>query len=68
MVNQMTEVLECIYERGVFKPIGKVVELKEGERVKVTIEKKIEFEPIRLKKCITIDKIMKIRNELWTSS
>ncbi len=63
----MVEVLECVYERGVFKPLGKVVELKEGERVKVRIEKKIDFEPIKLRKRITIERIMKIRNELWTS-
>ncbi len=68
MVNKMTEVFECIYEGGVFKPLGKVIEVKEGERVKVRIEKKIDFEPIKFKKRITIDKIMKIRNELWTSS
>ncbi|MFZ2197679.1 MAG: antitoxin family protein, partial [Thermodesulfovibrionales bacterium] len=61
----MTEVFECIYEGGVFKPLVKVIEVKEGERVKVRIEKKIDFEPIKLKKRITIDKIMKIRNELW---
>ncbi|CAG0989634.1 hypothetical protein FLAV_02229 [Flavobacteriales bacterium] len=68
MVNKMTEVFECIYEGGVFKPLGKVIEVKEGERVKVRIEKKIDCEPIKFKKRITIDKIMKIRNELWTSS
>ncbi|OGM11059.1 hypothetical protein A2Z22_03655 [Candidatus Woesebacteria bacterium RBG_16_34_12] len=64
----MTEVLDCVYKDGVFKPLGKVVEVKEGERVKVRIEKKIDFEPIKLKKRITIEKIMKIRNELWTYS
>ena len=64
----MTEVLDCVYEGGVFRPLGKVVEIKEGERVKVRIEKKIDFEPIKLKKSITIEKIMKIRNELWTYS
>lgn len=63
----MPEVVECIYESGVFKPLGKVIELKEGEKVKIRIEKKIEFEPIRLKKSITIERILKIRNELWTS-
>jgi predicted DNA-binding antitoxin AbrB/MazE fold protein len=63
----MPEVVECIYESGVLKPLGKVIELKEGEKVKVRIEKKIEFEPIRLKKSITIERILKIRNELWTS-
>jgi predicted DNA-binding antitoxin AbrB/MazE fold protein len=51
----MTEVLECVYESGVFKPIGKVVELREGERVKIIIEKKIDFELIKLKKPVTIE-------------
>lgn len=46
----MTEILECVYEIGVIKPIGKVVELKKGEGVKVMIDKKIDFEPIKLKK------------------
>jgi len=64
----MTEVIECVYTGGVFKPLGKVVEVKEGETVKVRIEKKIDFEPIKLKNRITIEKIMKTRNELWTSS
>jgi predicted DNA-binding antitoxin AbrB/MazE fold protein len=64
----MTEVLECVYESGVFKPIGKVVELREGERVKIIIEKKIDFEPIKLKKPVTIETIRKIRDEIWTSS
>jgi len=64
----MTEILECAYERGVFKPIGKVVELKERDRVKVMIEKKIYFEPIKLKKPVKIGKIREIRTELWTSS
>ena len=64
----MTEVLECVYEGGVFKPIGKVVELREGERVKIMIEKKIDFEPIKLKKPVKIEKIREIRTEFWTSS
>ena len=61
----MTELLECVYEDGEFKPLGELVELKEGERVRV--EKKIDFELIKLKKRITIEKIMNIRNELWKS-
>lgn len=67
-VKLMSEVLECVYEKGVFKPLGKVIEIREGEKVKVRIEKKIEFEPIKLKKRVTIERIMEIRNELWTSS
>ncbi len=64
----MSEVLECIYENGVFRPLGKVIEIREGEKVKVKIEKKIEFKPIKLKKRVTIERIMKIRNDLWTFS
>ena len=37
----MSKVIEVIYENGVFKPLEKV-DLKEGERVKVIIEKSVE--------------------------
>ena len=62
----MPKVIEVIYEDGVFKPLEKV-DLKEGEKVKIRIEKKIDFEPIRLKKKVSIEKIKEIRSELWTS-
>ena len=63
----MSEVIECVYESGVFKPLGKVAELVDGERVKIRIERKLDFEPIKLKKRITIERVMEARNELWTS-
>ena len=34
----MTKVIEAIYEKGVFKPLQKV-DLKEGEKVRLRIEK-----------------------------
>jgi predicted DNA-binding antitoxin AbrB/MazE fold protein len=45
----MVKAIECIYEDNVLKPVGKVP-LKEGERIRVTIEKRLTFEPIQLKK------------------
>jgi predicted DNA-binding antitoxin AbrB/MazE fold protein len=52
----MGKAIECIYENNVLKPVGKVP-LKEGERIRVTIEKKLTFEPIRLKKKPSQDQI-----------
>ncbi len=34
----MPKIIEAIYENGVFKPLQKV-DLKEGERVKIKVEK-----------------------------
>ncbi len=34
----MPKIIEAIYENGVFKPLEKV-DLKEGERVKIRVEK-----------------------------
>ena len=63
----MVKAIECIYEDNVLKPVGKI-QLREGERIRVTIEKKLSFEPIRLKKKITSDRIGTLRDESWTSS
>jgi predicted DNA-binding antitoxin AbrB/MazE fold protein len=63
----MGKAIECIYENNVLKPVGKVP-LKEGERILVTIEKKLTFEPIRLKKKPSQDQIHAVRDEAWTSS
>ena len=38
IINHMPKVIEAVYEDGVFKPLQKV-ELKEGEKVKLRIEK-----------------------------
>jgi predicted DNA-binding antitoxin AbrB/MazE fold protein len=63
----MGKAIECIYENHVLKPLGKVT-LKEGERIRVTIEKKLAFEPIRLKKKPSQDQIHAVQDEAWTSS
>jgi len=36
----MTKVIEVIYENGIFKPLEKV-DLKDGERVKIKIERSL---------------------------
>jgi len=38
--NNMEKIIEAVYEKGVFKPLGKV-DLKEGERVTIKIEKSL---------------------------
>jgi len=63
----MVRAIECIYEDNVLKPVGKI-QLKEGERIRVTIEKKLSFEPIRLKKKVTSDRISALKDESWNSS
>jgi predicted DNA-binding antitoxin AbrB/MazE fold protein len=63
----MVKAIECIYEDNVLKPVGKI-QLREGERIRVTIEKKLSFEPIRLKKKLTSERIGALRDESWTSS
>jgi predicted DNA-binding antitoxin AbrB/MazE fold protein len=63
----MSKAIECIYEDNVLKPIGSVP-LKDGERIRVTIEKKLTFEPIRLKKKPSLADIGNLRDESWTSS
>lgn len=63
----MSRAIECIYENNVLKPVGKI-HLKEGERIRVTIEKKLSFEPIRLKKKVSSDRISALKDESWISS
>ena len=63
----MSKAIECIYEDNVLKPVGSVP-LKDGERIRVTIEKKLTFEPIRLKKKPSLADISNLRDESWTSS
>jgi predicted DNA-binding antitoxin AbrB/MazE fold protein len=63
----MGKAIECIYENNVLKPVGKVL-LKEGERIRVTIERKLPFEPINLKKKPSSEQISALRDESWTSS
>lgn len=63
----MGKVIECIYENSVLKPVGKIP-AKEGERIRVIIEKKLTFEPIQLKKKFASGRISALRDESWTSS
>jgi len=63
----MSKAIECIFENNVLKPVGRV-SFKEGERVRVTIERKLSFEPIRLKKKPTQEDIQTIRDEAWIST
>jgi len=58
----MGKAIECIYEDSVLKPVGKIP-LKEGERIRVIIEKKLTFEPIQLKKKIASGRISALRDE-----
>lgn len=62
----MGKAIECMYENNVLKPVGKVP-FKEGERIRVTIEKKLTFEPIRSKKKPSQDPVRAVRDEAWTS-
>lgn len=63
----MDKAIECIYEDNVLKPVGKI-QLREGERIRVTIEKKLSFEPIPLKKKLNQERISALRDDSWTSS
>ncbi|MFA4824803.1 MAG: antitoxin family protein [Methanoregula sp.] len=58
----MGKAIECIYEDNVLKPVGKI-QLREGERIRVTIEKKLSFEPIQLKKKLTSERISALRDD-----
>ncbi len=42
----MGKVIEAVYENGVFKPLGKV-DLKEGEKVRIRIEKSRIYDVIK---------------------
>jgi len=63
----MGRAIECIYENNVLKPVGKIP-LRERERIRVPLGKKLSFEPIRLKKKFQSERIGALRNESWTSS
>lgn len=55
-----TKTIDVVYEHGVFKPLAQV-ELEEGERVTIRVEetrvRKLGFEPIKLRKKITVEKL-----------
>ena len=59
----MGKAIECIYENNVLKPVGKVP-FREGERIRVTIERKLPFEPIRLRKKPLSEKIRDMRTKI----
>jgi len=63
----MGKAIECVYENNVLKPVGKVP-FREGERVRVTVEKKLSFEPIQLKTKPSSARIASLKDESWTSS
>jgi len=42
----MPKIIEAVYENGVFKPLQKV-DLKEGERVRIRIERRGIYDVIR---------------------
>jgi len=66
----MARTIEVVYEKGVFKPL-EPVEMEEGKHVKIRMEGKkrreIDFEPIKLKNKLSIEKIEELRSELWSS-
>jgi len=63
----MGRAIECIYEDNVLKPVGKVP-FKDGERIRLTIDNKLTFEPIRLKSRPDSGHISALRDEAWKSS
>jgi len=63
----MSKAIECIYEDDVLKPVDKLP-FRDGERIRVIIEKKLSFEPIRLKKKPSSDHISELRDDSLTSS
>jgi len=63
----MGKAIECIYENNVLKPVGKVP-FREGERIRVMVEKKLPFEPIQLKKRSSSARISSLKDEAGTSS
>jgi len=55
------------HENNVLKPVGKVP-FREGERIRITVEKKLPFDPIQLKKKPSSARISSLKDESWTSS
>jgi len=66
----MQKTIEVVYEKGVFKPLEKV-DLQEGERARIRMEgekrRRIDFEPVKLRNKISIEKIKELREEQWSS-
>jgi predicted DNA-binding antitoxin AbrB/MazE fold protein len=55
--------IECIYENNVLKPVGRVP-FREGERIRIPVERKLRFEPIRLRKKPTSKEIRYLRTKI----
>lgn len=64
-IDNMSETIECIYSGSVLKPV-KPLNLKQGERVVVHIEKKIPFETIKIQTPANPEYIRFLRDESWT--
>ncbi len=64
------KVIDCVYEGGVFKPLGKV-DLKEGERAKVILKderrKALDkyFGIVKLDKPLTLEEILEMGEDTW---
>lgn len=63
-----TKIIDCIYENGVFKPLGKV-ELKDGERAKVILKDDKDAildkfaGAIKLNRVVTTKEILELEDE-----
>lgn len=65
----MTKTIEVVYENGVFKPLERVA-LREGERMKVTIEEKRGIlekyaASIKLNRSVKLREILELEDEVW---
>ena len=67
----MPKIIEAVYEKGVFKPLEKV-DLREGERVKIILEERVEkrrrflaeFKPVEIGQ-VSMDEFKKIIREKY---
>ncbi len=60
----MAETIECVFIGNVLKPV-EPLDLKDGERVIVHIERKLPFDTIKVKNPISREYIRSIRDESW---
>jgi len=60
----MLETIECIYSKTVLRH-NKPLNLKEGERIVVHIEKKLPFETIKIQTPVSREYIRSLRDESW---
>lgn len=58
----MGKAIECICENNVLKPLGKVP-FREGERIRVTVERNLPSGPIQLRKNLHHKKIRHLRTK-----